>query len=329
MDSSTGINRAISRLTEWDFSVDRHSPSREHVSQSVFAIVWNDNDVTMVRASSNVRPAPFILPWTAMRFPKLVIQRLLGSIGHQIVRKGTVIDIQRRIEAATEMECLYRQFVFPDLPTGSGRGELLAQLVGTQLGEAFYLLNALHRSMPLDGDICEFGVAQGATSTLMANEIRSTSKSLWLFDSFEGLPKPSAKDVLIDDIFNLGAMEKYQGQMACQPKEVRARLKSINFPFGRVQLVPGFIEQTIHRQGLPSRVCFSYVDFDFYEPITTALNFLHERLPIGGHIVVDDYGWFSSGAKAATDEFVARHSDKYVMSLPLQFAGHFAVLQRV
>lgn len=260
---------------------------------------------------------------------KSIIQRLLGSTGYQVVRKGSVVDIRRRIEAAKEMEGLYRQFVFPDLPAGSGRGELLAQLEGTQLGEAFYLLNALHRSLKLDGDICEFGVAQGATSTLMANEIRTTPKSLWLFDSFEGLPRPSAKDVLIDDIFSLGTMEKYQGEMVHQPQEVRARLKSIDFPFGRVQLVPGFIEQTIHRQGLPSRVCFSYVDFDFYEPITTALTFLHERLPIGGHILVDDYGWFSSGAKSATDEFVSTHSDKYVMTLPLESAGHFAVLQRV
>jgi O-methyltransferase len=40
-----------------------------------------------------------------------------------------------------------------------------------------------------------------ATSALLANEIRSTERTLWLFDSFKGLGKPSEKDLLIDDIF--------------------------------------------------------------------------------------------------------------------------------
>src|SRR5947208_545518 len=121
-----------------------------------------------------------------MKFFKAMIQRLIESVGYQIVKKGSVVPLGRRIEAAAEMEALYRQFVFPGLPANSSRSELLAKLEGTQLGEAFYLLDALHRSIHLEGDICEFGVAQGATSALMANEIFDTSKSLWLFDSFAG-----------------------------------------------------------------------------------------------------------------------------------------------
>ncbi len=73
----------------------------------------------------------------------------------------------------------------------------------------------LNRALGLDGDVCEFGVAQGATSALIANEIRGTEKDLWLFDSFEGLPKPTDHDILIDDIFNLGSIDRYQGTMAC------------------------------------------------------------------------------------------------------------------
>jgi len=264
-----------------------------------------------------------------MTFLKPTLQRLIGLFGYQFVRKGTVVPIKRRIEAAAELESLYRQFVFPELPTNSTRFELLGMLEGTQLGEAFYLLNSLHRSLNLEGDVCEFGVAQGATSAVIGNEILPTSKKLWLFDSFEGLPRPTSKDVLIDDIFNLGAIEKYVGTMAHQPKEVRARLELIKFPLNRVELVAGFIENTIHQSRLPKQVCFSYVDFDFYEPIKIALEFLHDRLPVGGHIVVDDYGWFSSGAKTAADEFVAAHRSEYLLTLPVSFAGHFAVIRKI
>jgi hypothetical protein len=35
------------------------------------------------------------------------------------------------------------------------------------------------------------GIAQCATSALIANEISSSKKNLWLFDSFKGLPKPT------------------------------------------------------------------------------------------------------------------------------------------
>ena len=50
-----------------------------------------------------------------------------------------------------------------------------------------------------------------------------------------------------------------------------------------------------------------YVDFDFYSPISVALRFLNKRLVTGGVIVVDDYGFFSSGAKTAVDEFLKEY----------------------
>jgi O-methyltransferase len=260
------------------------------------------------------------------------LEGLIGSVldrmGLQLSRKGSYVRWQRRAETAVELESIFRQFVFPDLPEYPRRAELMARLEGTQVSEAIYLLNALHRSLQLPGDICEFGVAQGATSTLMANEIAGTDKKLWLFDSFEGLPRPTDKDQLIDDIFNLGSIEKYQGQMAHKQNEVLARLKSIGFPLARVQLVPGFIENTVGKLGLPSGICFAYVDFDFYEPIRIALRFLHDHMQPGAHIVVDDYGHFSSGAQTAVDEFVTRQEGRYECSLPFPFAGNFAVLRK-
>jgi hypothetical protein len=263
-----------------------------------------------------------------MRKLESLVAGAFSRAGLQIAREGRYVRVERRAETAAELEALYRQFVFTDLPLNAARAELLARLEGTTVSEAIYLLSALNRSLHLSGDVCEFGVAQGATSTLMANEISSTDKKLWLFDSFEGLPRPTEKDQLINDIFNLGSMERYQGQMSHKPREVLARLRSIRFPLERVQLVPGFIEKTIGTPGLPSSVCFAYVDFDFYEPIKIALRFLHERMQSGAHIVVDDYGHFSSGAQSAVDEFVAEHDGAYECALPFPFAGRFAVLRR-
>ena len=214
-------------------------------------------------------------------------------------------------------------------PVPEGRSELLAKLLGTQLAEAVYLINYLHQSLKLPGDVCEFGVAQGATSALLANEIRHTDKLLWLFDSFAGLPKPTEKDTLIHDIFSLGTIEKYQGTMAYGVDEVLERLRSISYPLSRVKIVPGFIENTVSLGDLPDRVCFAYVDFDFYEPILIALNYLNKHLSKGGCILVDDYGFFSSGAEAAVDEFVGAHPSEYEFILPEKSAGYFVILAKV
>ena len=214
------------------------------------------------------------------------------------------------------------------------RPKLLARLLGTPPTEAYFIIQALAQCTNMNGDICEFGVAQGETSALIANEIaQSTTKTLHLFDSFEGLPKPTEKDELKDDIFSLGSMDAYAGTMSCPEDMVRARLEAISFPPQRYVIHKGFIEQLIHSdKNLPKAVCFAYVDFDFYEPIKIALEFLHTVTPSGAIIIVDDYNFFSTGAKTAVDEFVSRKNSKgvlYKCLVPDTRFGYFAVVTKL
>jgi O-methyltransferase len=265
------------------------------------------------------------------------INRSLSPLGVELRRRGYVPPLLAQSlaqyrgklhEAVEEMERLIRTTVFPDLPSRNGRHDLMTQLLGTQLSEAFHLLVHLNRTVALEGNVCEFGVAQGTTSALIANEIRETDKVLWLFDSFEGLPKPTDRDVLIDDIFNLGSIEKYEGTMACGIEQVTSRLNSIDFPLSRTKIVAGFIEESSKRANLPEKVCFAYVDFDFYQPIRIALELLDAKLPVGGVVIVDDYGFFSDGAKAAVDEFAAERKHRYTKEPSPSWAGHFCILRR-
>jgi O-methyltransferase len=230
---------------------------------------------------------------------------------------------------AVEVEELYRRFVFPGLPRDERRAGLLHELIGTTIGEAIYIIQNLHEGLRVPGDVCEFGVAQGATSRLLASEIMSTDRKLWLFDSFEGLPAPGPQDKLINDIFSLGSMDKYKGTMASPEAEVRSKLDSISFPPARTKVKKGWVSESIKSGELPAQVAFAYVDFDFYEPIKDALEFLDGRMPPGGRIVVDDYGFFSEGAQLAVDQFVARVGSRFKFELPLPFAGHFCVLNKL
>ncbi len=233
---------------------------------------------------------------------------------------------------ARELEAMYRQFVLPGLRPREGRDEALHRLIGTTVGEGLYICEGLQRALGAAGDVCEFGVAQGATSRLLASELlgdpRGRGRQLWLFDSFEGLPKPSPKDRLIDDIFQLGSMDAYAGTMRCPRELVEAKLRDVGFPAERTRIVPGWIDRTLAQEPLPERVAFAYVDFDFYDPIRIALEWLEQRLPSGGVVVVDDYGFFSEGAQAAVDEFLATRSGGWDFTLPVDAAGKFCVLSR-
>jgi O-methyltransferase len=222
--------------------------------------------------------------------------------------------------------------LFFQIPWNPTRDTYIRRLIGTSREEGYYLLRFLHRSLSLEGDVCEFGIAQGATSTLLASEMMDSQKKIWLFDSFEGLPKPHAKDVLIDDILNLGSMDKYQGRMKCAPSQVLKRMDKLGFPRERIEIVPGFIEETIQGQKIPKRVCFAYIDFDFYQPILTALEYLAEHLTVGGYVLVDDYGFFSQGAKTAVDEFMQKNRGRMQWVKPHPFVKQktcFCVLKKV
>ena len=264
---------------------------------------------------------------------KKILSSSLDLLGYKMIDKQEIsyssFLLDKYKVTLKELEEMYAITFQHSLPVRENRLDLLTDLMGTNPSEAFYILYHLSRVMPVEGDICEFGVAQGTTSALMANEIRDTAKNIWLFDSFAGLPMPTEKDLLKDDIFSLGSMNAYAGTMAYGLDLVTQRLTNVAFPFDRVKVVPGFIETTINMGGLPDKVCFAYVDFDFYEPIKVALHFLDKTLSKGGYVIVDDYDWFSTGAKTAVDEFITEKQGRYTVQIPEKQFGHFCVLEKM
>ncbi len=261
---------------------------------------------------------------------KKMVNTALSPLGLGVARRETIdrnsTAIADRCQLyLAETESLVKSQLFPELAPREGRHALMLQLIGCGLMKAFYLVEGLRRSLQVEGDVCEFGVAEGATSALLANEIVLSDRSLWLYDSFEGLPKPTQKDVLLNDIFSLGQMEAYEGRMVWPVEKVQKRLEAVHFPLSRTRIVPGFLSEA---SPLPTKVCFAYVDFDFYEPTLLALNLLDARLSEDGSILLDDYGYFSSGPETATQEFLQAKQGQYQLTIPPPFTSGFAVLTK-
>src|SRR5437870_8791466 len=151
---------------------------------------------------------------------KKTLQRLLSRFHLGIFRlpagnfrKGYRHLTAQYEDAVKEICGYFQKFVFKDFSISGEEIKLINQLYGTGISEALYLIHYLRPALALEGDVCEFGTAEGATSALLAHEIIATNKNLWLFDTFRGLPKPTSKDVLVDDPLNLGSIEKYEGTM--------------------------------------------------------------------------------------------------------------------
>lgn len=269
-----------------------------------------------------------------MKLIKLLVKKIFALFDIELVEKRSEyvsFNNFENIVIAYEY-LLNKQNPEHPLPKNETRSRLLSRLLGTPPAEAYFIIDAIERTKSLEGDICEFGVAQGETTALIANEILQTSRILHLFDSFEGLPEPTDKDRLKDDIFSLGSMDAYAGKMSCPEDMVVSRLKAVSFPENSYKIHKGFIEKVIlDEENLPEKVCFAYVDFDFYEPILVTLNYLHSVMPSGSMIVVDDYDYFSTGVKTAIEEFL---DDKdpdnrfYDLFVPDTQLGYFAVLTK-
>lgn len=254
---------------------------------------------------------------------------MLKPVGGRIATRAedTAVVDQRR-SLIEQLHTAYSSWFLPDLGDRPRRMELLCGLKGTETTEALFLLNWLRQAVTGPGDVCELGVAQGATSALIANEISDTDRTLWLYDSFQGLSAPHEKDELIDDMFGLGSMDRYKATMAYPKDAVLQRLSAIAFPVDRVRIVEGFVCADLPADRLPETVAFAYLDFDLYEPILVGLELLHPRCRTGSILMVDDYGYFSAGPQTAVAEFIAAHPDRYELLEAPPGTGHFCALRR-
>jgi len=145
------------------------------------------------------------------------------------------------------------------------------------------------------GDIVECGTFRGGTAALLGVASRDSDKDLWLYDSFEGLPKPDVSDGQV--------AQHYVGAYSGSLEQVRGTLRALDVADSRTHLVKGWFEDTLPGAEV-QRIALLHVDGDFYRSVRTCLETLYDRVTPGGYVVLDDYGYWP-GCRLATDEFLA------------------------
>jgi O-methyltransferase len=180
----------------------------------------------------------------------------------------------------------------------------------------------------IPGAIVECGVWRGGSQQAVAYTLleRGTiDRDLHLFDTFAGMPEPTEKDRRHDGrpAADLLARSERTAKIwaVAGLDDVRAGMAETGYPAERVHFHPGRVEETIPAAA-PETIAILRLDTDWYVSTLHELEHLYDRVPSGGVIVLDDYGYWR-GAREAVDQFLERTGTP-VMLTPMA-SGRIAV----
>jgi O-methyltransferase len=180
----------------------------------------------------------------------------------------------------------------------------------------------------IPGDIVECGVWRGGSMQAAARTLLSvgdTERDLYLFDTFEGMPPPTDRDLRRDgepaaDLLARQGKDRPIWAVATLD-DVQEGFKQVPYPAERVHYVQGLVEETVPDRA-PEKIAILRLDTDWYESTKHELEHLYDRLSPGGVLIIDDYGYFV-GSRLATDEFIEARGEKLLL-IPIN-SGRIAV----
>lgn len=170
----------------------------------------------------------------------------------------------------------------------------------------------------IPGDFVECGVWRGGNSILakiIFSKLNARSRKVWLFDTFQGMTKPTDKD------FRFGskesALETYlnskheiSGSKWCRAEldEVKNNFFKMNSNLDNVKFVSGDIAETLKEEfNIPKEISVLRLDTDWYESTLLALEYLYPRLSKNGVIIIDDFGHWEGSRNAVEKFFVNKN----------------------
>lgn len=203
----------------------------------------------------------------------------------------------------------------------------------TSAERLFSLIQAIRyvSSASIPGEIVECGVWRGGSMMAAARtliECDDARRKLYLFDTFDGMSAPSAKDVGID---GQAASDLLRTEDRNNPnsawcyaslEDVRGSMAGVGYEPARVHFVKGKVEDTIPG-GAPERIAVLRLDTDWYESTRHELEHLYPRLSPGGVLIIDDYGHWA-GCRQAVDEYFSSRK-LHVLLNRVDYTGRIAV----
>jgi O-methyltransferase len=177
----------------------------------------------------------------------------------------------------------------------------------TMMPERAYVhtLQIAQTAVGLKGCVVECGVWRGGTAAGLIS-VLGTSRKLYLFDSFEGLP-PAQQ---IDGEAALEYQKNIDGPMyfdncyapPCYAERAMELAGASNY-----EMINGWFNETLPQFRVAQPIAVLHLDADWYDSILTCLNHLFDSVIEGGLIIIDDY-YVWDGCSRAVHDYLSKRS---------------------
>lgn len=131
----------------------------------------------------------------------------------------------------------------------------------------------------LEGDVVEFGCFVGESSKYLMKTLVETkvNKNLYVYDSFEGLPD----------------LSKWEENTGWRPRTLKTSEEILIQNFKQNNLPIPIIHKdwfkNVPDYKIPEKICFAFLDGDFYDSIYDSLTKIYDKVVDGGVILFHDY----------------------------------------
>jgi O-methyltransferase len=179
---------------------------------------------------------------------------------------------------------------------------------------ALYRLAQQLDAHSIPGDIVECGVYNGGSAGVLAYASRHAhpARTLWLFDSFEGLPPATEKD---------GAKAQDRtGTCRGSEQKVQELMETLGIAKDRVKINKGWFHDTFPRVRVEA-ISLLHIDADWYDSVRLCLDRFYDLVSPRGYIVLDDYGHWV-GCRTAVDEFITARGLKVDLQ-QIDYTGYY------
>ena len=163
----------------------------------------------------------------------------------------------------------------------------------------------------IPGDFVECGVWRGGNSILAKRlfEQLDSNKSVWMFDTFEGMTAPTEYDVethtknYAGKKFEDSQQDTHNDWCYASLEDVKNNCLNSKLKLDGLNFVKGDVSKTlVIKENLPKEISILRLDTDWYESTKSELEVLYPILSVSGVLIIDDYGYWE-GARKAVDEY--------------------------
>jgi glycosyltransferase involved in cell wall biosynthesis len=139
----------------------------------------------------------------------------------------------------------------------------------------------------VQGDFIETGVWRGGACIYVRGIFASygiTDRTVWVADSFKGLPPPDEKGFPEDR----GDQHFTVDELAISLDQVKSNFQRYGLLDAQVKFLEGWFKDTLPSAPI-QKLAVLRLDGDMYESTIQALDALYDKVTIGGMIIVDDF----------------------------------------